>query len=144
MPSHSRGLCLIACVLAAPLFVGCSQRKAITPDQLRSAIRQARSLAAESELFVDFVLQGSATQTYAEGHAAYLEEQIQDSAAQLTGDAAEPDTRKSLRICRAALLRLARELSRVQAAIRDPQALVAARSSIAGIREDLDTAGRPL
>ena len=63
MLSHSRGLCPIACVLAAPLFVGCSQRKGITPDQVRSAIRQARSLAADSELFLDFVLQGRATQT---------------------------------------------------------------------------------
>jgi hypothetical protein len=66
----------IVFALAVTSSAGCSRAKTIGRDQARSEIRSARSFAAELELFLDFVLQGHATRGYAEGHTAYLEDEV--------------------------------------------------------------------
>jgi hypothetical protein len=46
--------------LAALLMAACSRQKSISRDQAQSDIRSSLSFAAESEIFIDFVLKGHA------------------------------------------------------------------------------------
>jgi hypothetical protein len=128
--------------LAAMLATGCSREKSISRDEAQSEIRSAQSLAAESELFINFVIQGHSRQHYAEEHADYLEKLAADSAKDLAGATAEPDAEEYVRTCRAGLDALRHELSGLRAAITygDNDAIAAARGRIAQIRERLEKA----
>jgi hypothetical protein len=85
------------------LLAGCSRTKAIDREQAQSELRQASSLAAESELFTDFVRQGKATRRYAEGHAAMLGDEIAQSAKELDEASPEPGAQDSVRESRSFL-----------------------------------------
>src|SRR6266536_2872559 len=93
----------IVLALAVAALAGCSRKKSIDRDQVRSEIRSARSFAAESEMFIDFVLQGHATRRYAEEHSAYLEDAVEQSAKELAQAAPESDAEDSVRACRTQL-----------------------------------------
>ena len=129
-------------VLALASLTGCSHRKSIGRDQVQSELRSARSFAAESEIFIDFVLQGHATRRYADGHSAYLEDAIEESAKELDQAVPESDAKDSARECQTQLHMLAREVSGIRAAIGndDKNALIAARGRIAQIRQSLEKA----
>jgi hypothetical protein len=129
-------------VFALASFTGCSHRKSIDRDDVRSELRSARSFAAESEIFIDFVLQGHAIRRYAAGHSAYLEDAIEESAKELDQGVPQSDAKDSARECQTQLRMLARELSGIRAAIgkADKNALVAARGRIRQIRQSLETA----
>src|SRR3954469_15819373 len=124
----SRNHSVILLTLAAAALAGCSHR--ISRDQARSEIRQTVSLAAESEMFIDFVLQGHATRSYAEQHAAYLEQAVEQSAKELEQAQPEPGSEDALRECRTQLRLLGRQLAAIQSSISDNAALVAAREKI--------------
>ncbi|HVX67613.1 MAG TPA: hypothetical protein VHA11_13460 [Bryobacteraceae bacterium] len=123
--------------LAAAASPGCSRGKRIDRDRAQSEIRSARSFAAESEIFLDFILQGHATRHYAEAHAGYLRDAVEQSAKELDTAAAEPDAADSLRECRIRLREIARELSGIPTATRDRPRLAAARARLGQIRESL-------
>ena len=133
-------IALILLVLAVTSSAGCSRAKSIDRDQVRSEIRSARSFAAELEMFLDFVLQGHATRSYAQGHAAYLEEEVERSAKDLDNAVAEPDAADSVSECRTQLHHMAGELSDIGDALGDRNRLAAAKARIRQIRESLEKA----
>src|SRR5436853_7367885 len=79
------------------VLCACSRHETLTTDELRSQLISARSLAAETEIFLDYVRQNRATKSYAQGHIKYLAEEIersreelqQSSPAQGEGDAVQ-------------------------------------------------------
>jgi hypothetical protein len=146
MFENSSAILLTVLALAGISLPGCSRKKSIGRDEIRSEIRSARSFAAESELFIDFVLQGHSTRRYAEGHSVYLEQAVEQSAKELGQTAPAADVENSVRECRSNLGMLARELSRIRAAIRggDEDALHAAQARIRHIRENLEKANSQL
>ena len=85
------------------MLAGCSRTKTIDREQARSALREARSFAAESELFLDFMRQGKATGRYAEGHAALIEDELAQSAKELEEASPEPEAEDSVRESRSVL-----------------------------------------
>jgi hypothetical protein len=129
--------------LAAALLSGCSRSAPIGSDRLRSEIRAARSYAAESDLLLDLVLRQTLTPRFAAEHAAYLAAAVLEAADALPQAAAEPDGERALRLCRAQLRLLARELYRVRGGIGDTGNLAAARPALRRIRESLETAEPP-
>jgi hypothetical protein len=133
---------LIVLALAGVSLPGCSRKKSIGRDEARSEIWSARSFAAESEMFIDFVLQGHSTHCYAEGHSVYLEQEVEQLAKELGQATPEASVESSVRECRSNLAMLARELSRIRAAISggDEDALLAAQAKIRHIRESLEKA----
>jgi hypothetical protein len=131
---------VILFALAATCLAGCSRGKSIDRDQARSAIRSARSFAAESEAFIDFLLHGRATRSYAEGHAAYLQREVERSAKELEDATPEPDAAASVSTCRMQFNRIIAELSEIRAALGDTDRLVAAAARMKRIRESLEKA----
>jgi hypothetical protein len=113
---------------AAPVFIAVSLLEC---SSQRSDVRLARSLAAESEMFAGYVIGGHATRRYAEEHASYLEDAVE----QLVKEAGTSASRTNLLLLRG-------ELSRVRGFIvaGDQEALAAAESRIRKIRENLEKA----
>ena len=138
MAGNQTNHCMAVWALAA-LLAGCSGKTPAGRDQVESEIRSARSFAAESELFLDFILEGRATRPYAVEHAAYLEEAIRQSADELRPGAADV-----LRECQMELALLRQERSRAAAAVDDRQALAAGKARIRKIRERLEKANASL
>lgn len=142
MFENGSAILVIVLALAGVSLAGCSRKKSIGRDEVRSEILSARSFAAESEMFVDFVLQGRSTHRYAEGHSAFLEQAVEQSAEELGHAVPDANAANSVRECRSNLGMLARELSRIRAAIGggDEDALLAAQIRIRHIRESLEKA----
>jgi len=135
---------LLLLILAAGVFAaGCSHKPAGV-QQVKSELRSALSLATESEVFVDFAVQGQATRAYAEGQAAYLADAAGQASKELEKKAAERDLEDSVRECRTELDLLAREISRIRAAIARPGDLAGSRTRIEKIRERLAAANSAL
>jgi hypothetical protein len=126
--------------LAAAFLAGCSRGNSMDADEARSKRRSLRSLAAESEMFIDFALQGHASRRYAEEHTAYLEDAAEQLAKELERAAPQPDAEASVRDCQAKVSALDREFSRIRVAVLadDRDALAAARAKIARLRETLE------
>jgi hypothetical protein len=131
---------LIVFALVAASLAGCSRKKSIGRDEVKSEIRSARSFAAESEIFIDFVLRGHATRHYAEEHSAYLKDAVEQSTKEFREGAPEPDVENSVRECEIKLSMLAGEISRIQTAIGndDVEALLASKGRIRQIREGFE------
>ncbi len=146
MFENSSTILLLVLALAGVSLPGCSRKKSIDREEVRSEIRSARSFAAEAEMFVDFVLQGHSTRRYAEGHSAFLEQAVEQSAEDLEHAVPDTNAANSVRECQGNLGMLARELSRIRAAVTggDQDALLAARARIRHIRESLEKANSRL
>jgi hypothetical protein len=142
MFGNQSAIFLIVLALAEVSLTGCSRKKSIGRDEVRSEIHSALSFSAESEMFIDFVLQGHATRRYAEGQSAYLEDAVEQSAKEFGQAAPEADVANSVRECQIKLGMLIRDLSRTRAAIgdHDEDALLAAKGRIKQIRESLENA----
>jgi hypothetical protein len=85
---HLGGICskmlrVVTAIAAVSLLCGCSRQKTVGPDDLRSDLTAAISLASETETFIDYVGQQRATSNFAEGHLAYLAETARQSAKEL-------------------------------------------------------------
>jgi hypothetical protein len=121
-------------------LTACTHQKRIGTEELASEIRAGRSVAAESELFVDFFIQGHSTHHYAEQHSAYLEDLVQQSAKKLEETVPEREIETSFRECQAKLNLLAAQILRVHLAIaaHDDEALLAAKDAIHRIRMSLE------
>jgi len=120
--------------------MACTHQKRFGKKELTSSIRAGRSVAAESEIFVDFVIQGHSTHHYAEQHSAYLEDLAQQSAKEFEEAAPEREIETSFRECQAKLNLLAAQILRVHLAIaaHDDEALLAAKDAIHRIRMSLE------
>ena len=111
MASDQRSFLVVSITLVAVFLAACACQKRLGKEELTSEIRAGRSVAAESELFVDFVIQGHSMHHYAREHSAYLEDLVQQAAKELEEAAPEPaygpDIRTvEMRTCRVARARL--------------------------------------
>ena len=131
-------------LFAAAGLASCSHSKTINRDDARSEIKAAVSLVSESELFVEYVRQGRSTRPYADGHAAYLEDAVQQSLNKLKQTEPEPGTAAAVHECSAQLELLDRELSGIPAKFGHDEALAAAKERMTSIRASLEKAGSSL
>jgi hypothetical protein len=105
------------------LLVGCSGQKTLTPDDLRSKAADVSSLAAEGELFCDFISAGHATSAYISGHTEYLQKLAEKSAQELAESNVPADLEPSLVRLRNDSDELKSALSTARSAAHDPAAL---------------------
>ena len=108
-------------------------------EHARSAMRSARSYAAESELLAESALQGRVPARYAEEHAQYLAGIVRDSEKELLQSAPRPEAADLIQECRLQLGALAAGLSdiRAGAARGDRGTLSTAREQIENVRVKL-------
>ena len=67
----------------AVLALACSGSSTRHQEQIRSELRQLRSLSAETELFHDMIARGQLPKRFVAGHAHYLEEAAAEHAKKL-------------------------------------------------------------
>ncbi len=118
----------------------CSRHKTLTKDELRSELISAKSLAAETEMFLDYVRQNRATRNYAQGHIEYLTEEVEQSRKELQESLpaqGEEDARQKLSVQFDAL---EAELHTIRGRLDDQAALATAKEHVARIRQALDEA----
>jgi hypothetical protein len=131
-------------LLLTAALASCSRNKTIDRDDARSEMKSAVSFVAESALFIDYVRQGRSTRHYADGHAAYLEDAVQQSLNKLKQAEPEPGMATAVRECRTQLELLDRELSGIPAKFGRDEALAAAQERLAGMRASLEKAASSL
>ena len=85
----------LTAVLLLLVCTGCSRKKTLTSDDLKSQLTRAISFASEEEMFVDYIRAGRATSNFAEQHATYLDAEIQRSADELAKAVPQPRTQSS-------------------------------------------------
>lgn len=121
-------------LVTLPLLASCSRHKPIASDELQSQLTSAASLAAEAEVFVDYVRQNRATRNYAEGHREYLADEVNRSSRELREAIPGEVSEKKLQECRSELDSLASELEAVGRALDNPEALAVAKQRFAALR----------
>src|SRR5205809_1683729 len=72
------------------VLCSCSHRQRIATEELRSELFSAKSLSAETEMFLGYVRQHRATKHFAQGHLAYLAEELEQSAKKLHSSSPTP------------------------------------------------------
>jgi hypothetical protein len=100
----------LAAIVLILSLASCSSQKTISPQDLRSKLTMATSLAAESEAFLDVVAQGRSTATFAIGHAQYLSAAARRLVHELDKPAADANLEHVRQDCRDELSQLARAL----------------------------------
>jgi hypothetical protein len=118
----------------------CSRHQTLTKEELRSELISAKSLAAETEMFLDYVRQNRATRNYAQGHIEYLTEEVEQSRKELQESLpaqGEEDARQKLSVQFDAL---EAELHTIRGRLDDQAALATAKEHVARIRQALDEA----
>ncbi len=128
----------LTAVLLLLVCTGCSRKKTLTSDDLKSQLTQAISFASEEEMFVDYLRAGRATSNFAEQHAAYLDAEVERSADELAKAVPQPGTQSALQLCRIQLNQLREELWSVRTHGEDKNALSAAKARVEEIRRDLE------
>jgi hypothetical protein len=102
-------------LLAVVLLSGCSGRGTVDRDQVRSAAIKVRSIAAEGELFTQFVIDGRATLTYVHAHPYYLRQLTEDLSEELAKQVPAPSVQQDFQ----KLQRLAAQLQQVVAGLNE-------------------------
>jgi hypothetical protein len=138
----------MAKVTIAPLLVGlmllssCSRTNSL--EDARSDIHSAVSLAAEAEIFIDYVRQGRATANFTEGHIQYLTEEVGRCAEELGKPVTDEHAERKLQAVRNELQTLRIELRVVPHEMGNAQALTAVRDRVRAIRRELEAANSSL
>jgi hypothetical protein len=127
-----------ACLLLIFFSVqtGCSGDKRVGKDELSSQLSLGVSLASEAELFIEYVREGRATTSYAQGHAMYLAEELDDCLVALNGRS-EPSLSKQTEQSRRDFAELRREVAHIRGAIGGDSELNAAKNRIAQLHGQL-------
>src|SRR5437763_8968639 len=126
------GLILVLCA--------CSRHKTLTKDELRSELISAKSLATETEIFLDYVRQNRATKPYAQGHIAYLTQEIERSREEVQESSPAQGEEDAIQKSRAQLDALTAELHSICGRLDDAAALAIVKEHIVRIRQALDEA----
>jgi hypothetical protein len=127
-----KALLLLATIL---LLASCPRHKPITSDELQSQLTFAASLAAEAEIFVDYVRQNRATRNYAEGHREYLADEVNRSSRELHAAIPGEVSEEKLQECRSELDSFSSALQAVGRALDNPEALAMAKQRFAALRQ---------
>jgi hypothetical protein len=118
----------------------CSRQKTLTTDEVRSQLLSARSLAAETEMFLDYVRENRATKHYARGHIEYLTEEIERSREELQESSPAQGEEDAVQKLRTQFDALEAELHNIHGKLDDAAALAAATEHLVSIRRALDGA----
>ena len=118
----------------------CSRQKTLTTDEIRSQLLSAKSLAAETEMFLDYVRENRTTKHYAQGHIEYLTEEIERSREELQESSPAQGEEDAVRKLRTQFDALRAELHSIRGKLDDEAALAAAKEHLASIRQALDEA----
>ncbi|HEU5404171.1 MAG TPA: hypothetical protein VFU86_22635 [Terriglobales bacterium] len=108
-------------IVLAVLLAGCSRNQSISPEELKSDSAELASIAAESELFADFVASGHSTDAYAKGHSKSLREQLSDLRKDLQKKHADPDLQDTLTSLQKLSDQLDEALTALPSNSRDPR-----------------------
>lgn len=130
---------LLACIALAAL-TSCSHGKPISRDELKSKLRSAASIAAETGTFVDYIRQERATDHYAEGHIEYLSSELNRTAKELHDALPPVGAEGQFTDSRTQVDALAAELNNLRTHIRQPDQLNRDGSHIAAIGKQLQKA----
>jgi hypothetical protein len=125
------------------LCSGCSSNR-LRLDQFKADLTNSISFAAETEMFLMFLAQGKAPTEFAEGHAIYLEHEVEKLEKELSQSSAEISIQKPLNECRTQVELLLRELQNVSRHVDEPDELTASRTRISNLRTQLIDLGRVL
>lgn len=131
------------CLVFLFLFTGCSQ-KTLDREHFQSDLKSSISFAAEAEMFLTFVIQGKSTDAFAEGHAGYLEQELDNLSKELRKSPANPSLQNALERCRKNIELLQHELHSVPRNIHESSKVMLARSRIESIHADLAVLSRAL
>ena len=119
------------------LVDACSHQKTLDKQDLLSEVTSAESLAAESQMFVEYALQHRATKHFAKGHVEYLAEEAMRSAKELQQDLPPQGQDETLKKLRGQLQALSAELRTISGALEDDGALATGKKHIATIPQAL-------
>ena len=110
----------------------------MTVEELRSELASARSLSAETEVFLGYVRQHHATKHFAQGHIAYLIGELERSAKKLRTTASPPGEEDAAHKLSGLVETLKAELRDVHGRIDQDAALSAAQERVQRIRLALE------
>ena len=130
---------LLACIALAAL-TSCSHGKPISRDELKSKLRSAASIAAETGTFVDYIRQERATDHYAKGHIEYLSSELSRTAKELHEALPPVGAEGQFTDSRTQVNALAAELNKLRTHVGEPDELNRDGSHIAAIGKQLQKA----
>ena len=116
----------------------CSHQKPISRDELKSKLRSASSIAAETTAFVDYVRQQRATEHYAKGHLEYLRSELAHTSQELRDSPPPAGAEAQTTECHKQVDALAAALSELRRDIDRPEELAREQGRIAAIRIELE------
>lgn len=120
-PRMRREISIALTVLLAAL-AGCSH-KTLDSRDLSSSLRATASLAAEADVFIEYLRTGHSTATFARGHAESLVRELEDERQDLESASVAAPLRSALEHCETQQEQLGRELRRLQSAVGRPDEL---------------------
>jgi hypothetical protein len=118
----------------------CSRQKTLTTEKLRSELFSAKSLAAETEMFLDYVRENRATKYYAQSHIEYLTAEAERSGKELQESSPGQDEEDAVQKLRTQFDALTAELLNIHARLDDRTALATAKEHVGRIHHALDEA----
>ena len=121
----------------AALLGSCAQRHTLSREELRSDLTSAISAANETEISIEVVLQGKATQNFAAGHLHYLERDLRDTIKEVAGSTPERGLEERAARSRTQMDALASMLAVIASNMKDADALMAAKERVHAIRAAL-------
>lgn len=127
-------------MLGSVAITSCSHPKTMSPEELRSTLTEAVSIASESEMFIDYALQKRTTRNYASAHLEYLLEQASQAAKETHESVADAQTQQVKAVCEEQLDRLVQSLSFAHRELDDTDKLRIAKQRIDNARSALDKA----
>lgn len=121
-----------ALTVLLPALVGCSSHTLDSKD-LSSSLRATSSLAADADVFIEYLGSGHSTATFARAHAGYLIQELEDERQDLAGARVAPQMGPSLDFCQKQQEELRGELRTLESAIGHPDELPDIRKQIRAI-----------
>ena len=122
----------------ALLLSGCSHHKIIGPDDLRSQLTAAISLASETETFLDYLSSQRSTANFAAGHLAYLSQTAADAAKDLHQATPTYSIEKQFTQTRQQVDALSSQLAALQQEVAVGQTPAAAKDQLTDVRRSLE------
>jgi hypothetical protein len=104
-----------ATLILAMLLSGCSGKRTLDADELKSATAEIISIASEGELLAEVVAEHHAPAKYSEGHPEYLRDQAQAVARELEQGQPEGDAKRNIGPLRDTVKRLLKALDALPA-----------------------------
>jgi hypothetical protein len=135
---------VLACFCLMMALAACSSANADRSGEVDSDIKTAKSLAAETLLFLDQFAQDRTTEQFGIAYVGYLQEQAGDLAKSLTRVASSGPSSEKLEECETQTHVLRSALALLQLNLRDRRALSLVREQIKVIDTRLSAISPPL